>query len=549
MKSKPRALTEINPRITIDNVHMAQLFAEENRTSYDLSPVFAAYSRRDWNEFKRLRDDLLAVSICNYGEHDIIRQTFALISKVAGSEGSLKNAAFSKSLALESACADSNERLNWGLVMPERFSALLSKARYYISSALPPVSPALNRAIVERARPGPGMCIGTLNRHRTSVQWKFGATVPCSTPLATSYASLLLGSRRRYWEPALKEFGIDWSIRQQQFNKVTYVPKDVTTLRPIAIEPSCNVMLQLGVHSILCSVLSGLGNEMPLTGQSRHREMARLASLSRGMSTIDLSSASDTISIGLCRLLLPSDWFVLLWQLRSPISLFSDGVERRLNKMSSMGNGYTFALETLLFRALAKAVFPNEAVSVFGDDIIVPTHGTETLMELLQFCGLEVNPSKSYWGDTPFRESCGADWINGNYVTPKYWRASNRPLCTEVYDFVNTLPERFNWKGVRNYLINQHLLVRKINFVPMDANDSDGIKAPFRYLQGIGALTYSKHIQSYKYRAIRFVPTKDRADEIPNTGLCALFNGVDVSTLPLRGIGNFRYRTVCSLSR
>lgn len=547
MKSKPRTMTEINPRCTIDPVQLALLFWSENRIVSDVEPALAAYAAKDWQTFKTLRDSLLAGSLWTLGEHDILRQGFALISKVSGSTGSLTQPAFRTTLDLESACADSNLRLNWGMKMPDQYSDLLIKARWYISSALPAVDSSLNKTIVERARPGPGMSLGTVNRYRTSVQWKFAATVPTSTPLAESYSKLLMVRYQKFWRPALKEFGIPWEIRLQQFNKVTYVEKDVTTLRPIAIENSLNVMLQLGVHSLLCSVLAGLNNELPLTGQTRHREMARLASISRGMSTIDLSSASDTICVGLCRLLLPSDWFRLLYQLRSPTSLLKDGTVIPLEKMSSMGNGFTFALETLIFRALAKAVYPDETVSVYGDDIIVPEHSVHLLMDLLRFCGFKVNSSKSYFGDVPFRESCGADWHNGNFITPLYWRASNKPLSTEVYDFLNRLPPRFKWHRVRDYLTRSVLSVGKINFVPFDAQDTDGLKAPTTYLEGIGALRNKSSTQSYVYRAIRFVPSKDRADQIPFTGLCALFSGTQVSTLPLRGIGNYRYRTVSTL--
>lgn len=549
MKSKPRMTTEINPRCAIDPVQLALLFWSDNVPSSNTGPALEAYAAKDWPLFKRLRDELLAGSLWTLGEHDILRQGFALISKVSGSTSSLTQPALKTTYDLESACADSNTRLNWGMKMPDHYSDLLTKARWYISSALPPVDSSLNKTIIERSRPGPGMALGTVNRYRTSVQWKFSATIPTCTPLAESYGKLLMTRYQKFWRPALSEFNIPWEIRLQQSNKVTYVEKDVTTLRPIAIESSLNVMLQLGVHSILTSVLAGLNNELPLTGQTRHREMARLASISRGMSTIDLSSASDTICIGLCKLLLPSDWFRLLYQLRSPDSIFKDGSVIKLNKMSSMGNGYTFALETLIFRALAKAVYPNETVSVFGDDIIVPEHSVFLLMDLLKFCGFKVNSSKSYFGDIPFRESCGADWHNGILITPLYWRASNKPLSTEVYDFLNRLPSRFNWKRVKNYLMVSLQSKGKINFVPYDAQDTDGLKAPVSYLTGIGALRKKSSTQSYCYRAIRFVPTKDRADQIPFTGLCALFNGTTVSTLPLRGIGNYRYKTVSTLSK
>jgi hypothetical protein len=69
-------------------------------------------------------------------------------------------------------------------------------------------------------------------------------------------------------------------------------------------------------------------------------------------------------------------------------------------------------------------------ISVYGDDIIVPTDWVPFVMNSLeQFC-LKVNSAKSFWTGK-FRESCGVDAYDGVQVTPVYCR---RLLPTSRFD-------------------------------------------------------------------------------------------------------------------
>jgi hypothetical protein len=58
-------------------------------------------------------------------------------------------------------------------------------------------------------------------------------------------------------------------------------------------------------------------------------------------------------------------------------------------------------------------------VTVFGDDLIVPTQSVETIKLVLHECGLKVNVQKTY-SEGFFRESCGCDAYKGYDVTPAY---------------------------------------------------------------------------------------------------------------------------------
>ena len=100
-----------------------------------------------------------------------------------------------------------------------------------------------------------------------------------------------------------------------------------------------------------------------------------------------------------------------------------------------MGNGFTFPLESLIFFALAHSVCkPGETVSVYGDDIIVPTHRYEALVQLLTATGFLVNTDKSF-STGPFRESCGHDYLSGINIRPCYIKG---PLaCFDLFRLHN----------------------------------------------------------------------------------------------------------------
>lgn len=206
-----------------------------------------------------------------------------------------------------------------------------------------------------------------------------------------------------------------------QGNRFTTVPKTAKKLRGIAVEASLNVFYQLGVGRLIRDRLRRRGIDLDF-GQARHRERARAASRSGAYSTIDLSSASDNVSTRLVDLLIPPQWRDLMVTLRSP-KTFIDGKWVYLNKFSSMGNGFTFELETLIFFAIAveacRLSSVPEDVLVYGDDIIVPTEAGRLCTLLLRFLGFRPNPKKTFLTGV-FRESCGGDYFNGVAVRPFY---------------------------------------------------------------------------------------------------------------------------------
>lgn len=216
--------------------------------------------------------------------------------------------------------------------------------------------------------------------------------------------------------------GIERDLIVVNENKVTTVPKSYKTDRTIAIEPDWNMFFQKGLGSLIRARLQRFGLLRP-DAQFIARRMARSGSIDGRLATIDLSAASDSVSLALCELLLPEDWLRPILDLRSTGYRTDDGTVVPYAKVSSMGNGYTFELETLLFYAITCAVsgLRNENVHVYGDDIICPTNDAADVAGVLFECGFFLNDDKSFL-EGPFRESCGGHYFEGTDVTPFYLR-------------------------------------------------------------------------------------------------------------------------------
>jgi hypothetical protein len=209
-------------------------------------------------------------------------------------------------------------------------------------------------------------------------------------------------------------------------SRIDFVRKDAKTDRTIAVEPMLNSMVQLAIGDFISNRLRIFG--VDLRDQTLNQRLARIGSITGALATLDLSSASDSVSSGLVESLLPFDWWDFLRKIRSSHALSpKDGSRIHLSKFSTMGNGFTFALESLIFYAIARGVeeslrgagCPPGTVSVYGDDIIVPTDCYGLTVTVLNAVGFSVNLKKSF-ASGPFRESCGKDYYSGRLVRPVF---------------------------------------------------------------------------------------------------------------------------------
>jgi dsDNA-binding SOS-regulon protein len=215
---------------------------------------------------------------------------------------------------------------------------------------------------------------------------------------------------------------VDTSVEEVKGNVLFTVPKKSDIDRVACKEPDINMFIQKGVGTFLRRRLRTVG--IDLNDQSRNRDLARLGSITNQLATLDLSSASDSVTRELVFLLLPIHWFTLLDASRCHVTII-DGVEHQNHMFSSMGNGFTFELESLLFFVLCKAVArftgTRGVISVYGDDIICPTDMYHEISWVLGYFGFSLNMEKSY-PDGPFRESCGGHYYLGDDITPFYIR-------------------------------------------------------------------------------------------------------------------------------
>lgn len=339
-----------------------------------------------------------------------------------------REVAYAKWLEAERSCQQVNMdfRLRWeGLHKPHPFHVeeVYHLARRKISEAFSSVKPADMDFLRNRCRHGPGSDL-SVGLHLASSYEKFRTRGAITEPCLRLYDEV---------------FGNDPDYRQELAHealivaksRLSFVPKTALTDRSICVEPRWNVFLQLGIGELISRRLRRFG--LDPRSQTENQEGAR-AAWEDGLATVDLSAASDSIATNLVvDLLADCDpfWLDLILKSRCVYTQYKQKTHR-LEKISSMGNGYTFPLETAIFYAFAWAAtrFVNgdtSRVKVFGDDILVPRVAYSTLVESLAAFGFSVNSEKSY-ANGDFYESCGKDFYRGREVRPFFVKKSVRCL-------------------------------------------------------------------------------------------------------------------------
>lgn len=222
-------------------------------------------------------------------------------------------------------------------------------------------------------------------------------------------------------------------------NYFSWVPKKFDQLRGICIENDLNVVGQKFVGNRLRKSLRrkayDLNNQHAL-----HKEAVRLCSLVHNsaerlpLATRDLRNASNSIARNVVKYCFPPIWHHAMNLTRSHKTQIGNLIHEN-ELFSSMGNGFTFEMETILFLAVLMTLPHNDFlrkegtqivghISVFGDDIICHEDDVALLDERLLYLGFEINHEKSF-ATGPFKESCGADFWDGHDVRPIYLRGNN----------------------------------------------------------------------------------------------------------------------------
>lgn len=265
--------------------------------------------------------------------------------------------------------------------------------------------------------------------------------------------------------------------------RVVFVPKTMKTPRVIAIEPSHvqyaqqavmdYLVVKLESHPLTCEAVH-------FTDQSVNKLGAKDASLNRVRATLDLSEASDRVSLALVELVFRNSPILpyLLGTRSIHASLDNMKSSFILKKFASMGSATCFPVEAMVFYALIQRALHeyyrvpitsrsikrfSAQIDVYGDDLIVPNETRGIVTKTLEAFGLLVNVKKSF-SVGHFRESCGGDYFKGVDVTPVYLRhvppSIRSPLDATVLaslvETSNLLYKRGLWttaQAIRDYVV------------------------------------------------------------------------------------------------
>jgi hypothetical protein len=418
--------------------------------------------------------------------------------------GSAEQAAYDKFLAANERCK------NWGLNLQSSLEEeLFGEFKRSLDDFFHPRGELLDLAectIFDRGRCGPGASLGANGVDFYTKLFSSQLTVT-SFEVYYNYAAWCAADPN--WRDAefsrLTTFGLP-NITLS--SKVSFVPKNRDTMRAICTEPSLNMFCQLGIGTILEDRLRSffgidLSNQPVLNAN-----LARLGSITGEIGTIDLESASDTIGLKMLESVLPEWFLTTLKEYRCPMTTVR-GELRELHMVSTMGNGFTFPLQTILFACAVQAVARSLNVrlgradadqaswGVFGDDIVAPSSFSSRLFRLLDILGFRVNSEKSYTDPYGvFRESCGYDYYKGHNVRGVYIKSLVSPQ--KRYVAINLLNDwSARWGIPLRRTIGYLRDSVKVLAIPPGASYDAGIRVPLEAL-------YSGHLAVYRSNRYKY---------------------------------------------
>lgn len=276
--------------------------------------------------------------------------------------------------------------------------------------------------------------------------------------------------------------------------QVTFVPKSTSSLRTISMEPATLMYFQQGLWKLVDRHISShphLRRCLRIHDQSYNKRLAGVGSADRTLATIDLSSASDSVTWELVRAvfagtrLLPG-----LLATRSTHAILPDGHRIELSKFAPMGSALCFPIECLVFACICEycartfwGTLRQQAYSVYGDDIVVSSDLAPYVRDVLTELGFRVNSSKSFLDvRLPFRESCGGEFFRGVDVTPlrisrKFFPSDElvdkgqiSPDLFASYCSLANNADKYGFRLLRAWVI-QKLLLLPIQYRPIFSED------------------------------------------------------------------------------
>lgn len=214
--------------------------------------------------------------------------------------------------------------------------------------------------------------------------------------------------------------------------KVTFVAKSIDKLRTICMEPTTLMWYQQGFSRAIEMVFRNrhhyLSKRINLESQENSRQLARRGSILGNFATIDLSSASDSISWPMVREWTSKSCLRQVVLCTRSTMIRGKGIKpMKTNKFAPMGSALCFPMECIVFCAITEAAIrgvggnPHSSdYCVYGDDIIVETEYADAVVRRLERNGFTVNKRKTFLKRSThnFRESCGGEYLDGVDVSP-----------------------------------------------------------------------------------------------------------------------------------
>lgn len=213
-----------------------------------------------------------------------------------------------------------------------------------------------------------------------------------------------------------------------QPGEVKAVPKSYKTPRIIVKEPLLRNYIATGFRIETIKVLKQkpIWKQINVESQDRNRQSAWESAIAGGkFSTEDYASASDSIAATLGVEIFPI--FKYLPWLRDTFIIASaiSTALRECHIFLTSGHPLTFLCETLLIEGSAVVateytqwIYGDKRYHFmkpidFGDDLLVDNKVHEMICQIAASIGMTINVDKSFSGDSPYRESCGEEYLNG----------------------------------------------------------------------------------------------------------------------------------------
>lgn len=282
-------------------------------------------------------------------------------------------------------------------------------------------------------------------------------------------------------------------------SELRFAKKNMKVARSVCSEPAPLMYFQQGVFAMMDGATrdSPFGRFIHLRDQSRNQELARFGSFTASIDTLDLSAASDSLSVELVRKVFPTSWKYYMLATRNPLVHTSEGIIA-VHKFAPMGSAVCFPTQCLIFSAICvyahclhmlnwhvserptrltrsnvldalwrindqpithrKMATRYQPIGVYGDDICCDSRVTPNVKALLVHFGFEVNEGKSFTGSQSFRESCGKYYLLGEDVTPLFYRIKDvrsTMRAGHIYSQVSLINESLfrDFRTLRSFLI------------------------------------------------------------------------------------------------